>query len=215
MNADEIELRLKQDGCVFLSQYKIETSTHEVRHYLQNQGFAINKLEDAGFIQCVSVENNILPLTNYAANSYIAADLAGFIRQRLIETGVSFTFETVLSHDSKLDVLKHAKSKGFRIYLYFVATDDPEINVSRVKIRVAQNGHAVREDIIISRYWKSLNLLYPTIKLSNRAFLFDNSGAQSIFFSEITDGVDSEIFVDETILPEWFKTFVIDKSHNN
>jgi predicted ABC-type ATPase len=85
--------------------------------------------------------------------------LADFIRQQLLINGISFTFETVMSHESKVDFLHKAKSNGYRVYLYFISTEDPEINISRVKVRVAQHGHHVDPEVIKTRYNKSLSHL--------------------------------------------------------
>ena len=49
----------------------------------------------------------------------------------------SFSFETVMSHPSKVDVLRDARGRGFRTLLYFVATESAALNVARVKQRVA------------------------------------------------------------------------------
>lgn len=70
-------------------------------------------------------------------DSYLAADLAEFIRQQLLANDISFTYETVMSHESKLVFIQQAKEKNYRVYVYFVATEDPEINISRVNVRVA------------------------------------------------------------------------------
>ncbi len=56
-----------------------------------------------------------------------------------------------MTHPSKLDFLREARIAGFRTYLYFVATEDPEINIGRVRARVQKNGHDVAHDKIISR----------------------------------------------------------------
>lgn len=88
-----------------------------------------------------------------------------------------------------------AQSQGYRTYLYFVATEDPAINVSRVQNRVRMGGHSVPEEKIHSRYYRCLNLLLPAIRLSNRASQIDNSadGSESTWIAEITDGKLIEI----------------------
>jgi predicted ABC-type ATPase len=52
----------------------------------------------------------------------------------------TFTFETVLSHSSKLGFLQQAGQMGYKNYLYFVCTVDPTINIARVAQRVALGG---------------------------------------------------------------------------
>lgn len=133
------------------------------------------------------------------------------MRIKHIKEGHTFTFESVLSHPSKIDLLQYARQNGYRIYLYYIATESAEINVNRVNIRVAQKGHPVPEGTIRSRYERSLSLLYDAIKISDRAFLFDNSGKESFFFAEITNGTDVEIKGENENIPEWFFTYVLER----
>lgn len=100
---------------------------------------------------------------------------------------------------------------GYRTYLYFIATEDPEINIARVKSRVQLGGHDVPVDKIVSRYARSLDLLLPAIRQSNRAYLFDNSchGSESLWVAEITDGCDLETKCSP--VPIWFERAVWDK----
>ena len=146
-----------------------------------------------------------------AINGYTASVLSDFLRHSLLSAGETFTFETVMSHESKVAFLRQARAAGYRTYLYYVATEDPEINVSRVRNRVAEGGHNVPVNKIISRYADSLKLLLAAIGETDRAYLFDNSGEESFLIAEITDGQDMEIMVEE--VPAWFKTYVLDKSN--
>ena len=140
----------------------------------------------------------------------MAADLSEFIRQQLLENNISFTYETVMSHESKIAFLQEAKEKGYRVYLYFIATEDPDINISRVNVRVAQHGHGVNPDIIKSRYYKSLKQLKSAVKNTNRAYIWDNSGKACLLFAEITEGVDVKIF-DTDKVPNWFVKYLVDQ----
>jgi predicted ABC-type ATPase len=81
-----------------------------------------------------------LHLPQEVASSYVAAVLADAIRRALLAQGSTFTFETVMSSRDKIDFMREAQALGYRTYLYFVATDDPEINISRVQLRVSQGG---------------------------------------------------------------------------
>jgi predicted ABC-type ATPase len=100
---------------------------------------------------------------------------ADALRAACLESGESFAFETVMSHPSKIEVLKAAKSRGFRIALYFVATDSVDLNVARVKQRVALGGHDVPEDRIRARYARTLALLPEALEQADLAVLFDNT----------------------------------------
>uniref|UniRef100_UPI003F587336 zeta toxin family protein n=1 Tax=Pseudomonas helvetica TaxID=3136738 RepID=UPI003F587336 len=145
-------------------------------------------------------------------DSYVASALSDFIRRSLIKEGISFTFETVMSSPDKVELLTEARDAGYRVYVYYVATADPEINVARVAYRVSQGGHNVPPEKIRERYWRSLGLLSDAILVSNRAYIFDNSdeGSEGLTqIAEITDGELIEIKSDTQ--PPWFQEFVIDK----
>lgn len=82
--------------------------------------------------------------------------------------------------------------------------------MNRVKIRVAQNGHAVKKEVIEKRYYKSLGNLLPAIKLSDRAYMFDNSQKASVLIAEITDGKQVKV-IDPENTPTWFIKYVAKK----
>ena len=110
-------------------------------------------------------------------------------------------------------MLTQAQAAGYRTYLYFVATDDPAINISRVKSRVKLGGHAVPEDKIAERYHRSLELLMTAMRHTNRAYVFDNSGntldQRYTWLAEITEGRELELKSGQ--VPAWFKHAVLDK----
>lgn len=85
-----------------------------------------------------------------------AAKIAENRREECLEKCKGFCFETVLSTDRNLKLLKRAKDAGFFIRCYYVLTADPQINVARVASRVSAGGHDVPTDKIISRYHKAL-----------------------------------------------------------
>jgi predicted ABC-type ATPase len=117
-----------------------------------------------------------------------------------------------MSSSDKVRLLAEAHEAGYRVYVYYVATADPQINIARVAYRVSQGGHSVPPEKIEARYWRSLELLSEAILTSNRAYIFDNSdeGSESLTqIAEITDGELIEIKSDTQ--PPWFKSFVLDK----
>jgi hypothetical protein len=119
-------------------------------------------LNDAGFGDAskqLTFVNNRLEFGAVEMNSYLSSVASDFIRQKLMEQNISFTLETVMSHPGKVDLLAQAQAAGYRTHLYFVATDDPAINISRVRSRVELGGHDVPKDRIEARYHRSLELL--------------------------------------------------------
>jgi predicted ABC-type ATPase len=118
-----------------------------------------------------------------------------------------------MSHPGKVELLATAQAMGYRTYLYFVATDDPSINVSRVRNRVLLGGHPVPEDKIVARYGRSLELLKEAIRHTHRAYIFDNSGDSTdrkhTWLAEITDGRLLELKTER--IPAWFRHAVLDQ----
>ena len=95
--------------------------------------------------------------------------------------------------------------------MYYIATEDPEINISRVNVRVAQSGHNVAPEIIRSRYYRSLANLKSAVRQTARAYIFDNSQKQANLIAEITNGTD--VVLNKAIqLPNWVAEYLLDLS---
>ena len=86
-----------------------------------------------------------------------------------------FTFETVLSTDRNLELLKRAKGNGYFIRGIYVLTTDVGVNVARVNAREALGGHGVPEDKIRSRYSKALALIPQLVEICDILHVYDNT----------------------------------------
>lgn len=104
-----------------------------------------------------------------------AAILADKMRYKSIEKKEDFTFETVLSSDYKLEILRKAKKEGYFIKCVFVLTIDPQINISRIKSRVAAGGHDVEKIKVIDRYYKSINNIKRLLDICDIMHVYDNT----------------------------------------
>lgn len=154
VNADDIESLMAAGKVLLFNEYQLTVTEQQIQQFFKQSRFAPVKRNEPDLWSKLSVKDNILHLNTHA-DSYLAADIAEFIRQQLLAGNISFTYETVMSHESKIDFLQQAKENGYRVYLYYIATEAPEINISRVNVRVAQQGHAVAPDTIKNRYYKS------------------------------------------------------------
>ena len=208
INADDIEKTIRAEGRLRFAGFEVKTDTAELQAFLQ----ASSLLKKAGLLAQASqltLEEGCVVFGPVEVNSYWASVLADFIRHKLLALKVAFTFETVMSSPDKVAFLQKAQQAGYRTYLYFVATEDADINVSRVKYRVQVGGHPVAEDKIRSRYVRSLELLPQAVVHADRAYIFDNSGAERVWVAEVTDGLEIEMKTDE--MPAWFKAALWDK----
>ena len=114
----------------------------------------------------------------------------------------SFVFETVLSGDDKIDFILRAKSSCFFIRLFFIATNHPSINASRIANRVIEGGHDVPISKIISRYYKSISNCEILSKVADRLYVYDNSkdGADAKLLFRLTNG---ELIKKYDEIPTW------------
>lgn len=211
INPDEIEKDVNTKGFLNLLDYNVKTSEKEILDSFANSLF-LKQQNLIGEIQNLRFDDNKLVFHNIAMNAYFASVAADFIRHQLLKTNKTFTFETVMSSLDKVTFLQKAQEAGYRTYLYYVATVDPIINALRVKSRVAEGGHSVPEDKIITRYYRSLDLLSSAVKFTNRAYIFDNSCFNHLLIAEVTNG--NELEMKTTEMPEWFKQALWNKFVN-
>lgn len=109
-------------------------------------------------------------------NTLSAAKLAEQQREEHLSNGRDFCFETVLSTDRNLKLLKRAREADFFIRCYYVLTADPQINVARVASRVSAGGHDVPVQSILDRYDRALDLVHELVPLCDVCHIYDNSG---------------------------------------
>ncbi|HEX5150189.1 MAG TPA: zeta toxin family protein [Parafilimonas sp.] len=129
--------------------------------------------------------------------------LTDFFRYWLIQNNYTFTTETVMSHPSKIDLIKAARKKNYKTYLYFIATMDPLINKMRIATRVEKGGHFVPEKKLEARFTRSVDLLKHNISLFDRIFVLDNSKSSMRLIVSFTQGRLEKIY--DSDIPLWIK----------
>jgi predicted ABC-type ATPase len=96
----------------------------------------------------------------------------------MIETRQSFIFETTLSSQQSIRLMREAKAAGFMVGLYYVALDSVERNVERVRQRVLKGGHSIPEENIRRRHKGSFANLTAALMVADEVVLIDNSGLE-------------------------------------
>lgn len=171
INADDIEQSLEKTKTLAFYEYQLTIDEIKLQDFFRSSIFSPIKRNEPNLWKKLFVMDNVLHIETIA-DSYLAADIAEFLRQQLLENNISFSYETVMSHKNKIDFLQKARESGYRVYLCYIATEDVEINLSRVNVRVAQQGHAVAPDVIKSRYYRSLQNLKSAVMKTDRALYF-------------------------------------------
>lgn len=134
--------------------------------------------------------------------AYKAAQIATERREALLADGRSFVTESVFSHPSKLDLIETAKRLGYRVMLFHVCVEDPDLSVARVSERVKEGGHPVPEEKVRARYDRNGPLIRQAALVSDIAHVFDNSKLNSPPQRVLTFTAGKPSFV-ATLLPGW------------
>jgi predicted ABC-type ATPase len=207
VNADEILHRISRQPFIRLDDYGLTLYQEDLVQFIPISNFAKKaNLKETGNIY---IKNNIISFIKVKKSPYLSAFIAEFIRYHLVKNMQSFTFETVMSHPSKIDFLKKLIDTGYKVYQYYVATGTPDINISRIKYRSEKGGHSVESKKVIKRYSRSLELLFKAIQFTHRAYVFDNSNELTLI-AEINSA--KTISLISTEVPSWFNNSVINKT---
>lgn len=210
VNSDQIEKEITDRGFLDLSSFNLDLNQDDLQLFLQeeNAESLVKKAKSEGYDILIKISENIVIDLSERKSSYSAAMISSLVRKHLLLKRISFSFESVMSHSSKLYELKLAKELGYKTYLYFICIDNPEVNISRVKNRVSLGGHSVDEEKIRKRYESTLENLYPAMQLVDKAYLFDNSDQMIL----IADLDNKELTIrTEKELPNWFLKYIINK----
>jgi predicted ABC-type ATPase len=192
-----------------LDNWPVEFSYDEIKRFLDASPF--QSKVDFSLSELIACEERRVTLKDpsFSDISYLAAALADFLRMKMTRSYSSFSFESVFSHVSKIKELEEAKENNFKIYLYFITTSDPSINLQRVENRVGNGGHSVPDEKIISRYPRTMSNLYAAFKLADRGYLFDNSthkmNGSFDFFAEKNG---KWIYLSDSA-PQWFAEYIL------
>jgi len=207
INADEIETKISQDGKLDLEDYGISKSDAKDFNEIIPKHSIYKKAIKDGFKFDLEIDGTIVINPDQKTHSYEASLLADLIRKALLKNGNKFSFETVMSHSSKVDFLQSSIKKGYKNYLYFISTESPIINIERVKQRVELGGHPVKRNKIEERYFRSLELLSDAISNTYRTFIFDNSKKAPTLIMEIYKGTEVEF--KHNLVPAWVDKYVL------
>ncbi|MBK7683298.1 MAG: hypothetical protein IPJ26_12925 [Bacteroidetes bacterium] len=208
VNADEIELKLRKNRFVDFSEYGFQIDVIDLSLFNKTKAARSlkQKVKKSSYIIDVEVKQGMIVNLSGETNGYEAAYVAAFIRWKLMNLNKSFSYETVMSHRSKIDEIQLANKLGYRTYLYFICTDDPLINIDRVKNRIAKGGHPVSNEKIEARFHLTLKILPRAIQKVSRAFLFDNSGKNMRLIAET---YQNQLQLKSDELPNWFTKNVL------
>jgi len=93
----------------------------------------------------------------------------------LVARKETFALESTLSGLTYLRLLREAKRRGFRVYIYFLWLPQPAIAIARVRERVKKGGHNVPVADIRRRFGRGLrHFIGDYAPLADRWAVWDN-----------------------------------------
>ncbi len=97
--------------------------------------------------------------------------------ENALQTGQNVLIETTMSDKQRqIQLIQNAKSRGYRVWLWYVGVHTTSINSLRVAQRVSKGGHDVPLEDILRRRERSLHNLERILPMVDKAWIFDNSG---------------------------------------
>jgi len=217
INADDIAKLLRSNKFIFSSYGLSKVDREDFVSTIIGSGLIGGSFGEKEFRRSFSLSGKVKLLLNVKKyDEQLAQILAEYLRRKLLDKNDKLSFETVFSHPSKIDFMREATSRGYKIYLYFISTESPEINVARIKdVRVPTGGHDVPKDKIISRYSRTMDLLYDAAQFTYQAYFFDNSqnppDSQYFAHFKTAKGVKSWDIPENAAIPSWFFKYYIEK----
>jgi len=211
VNADQLEEAYQKNNFINLSDFNISCSAKQFCSFYLASGL-YKKADFNELSWNLTIKENVLVKaddqieTSY--NSYHFAIIADFIRHELIENKKSFSFETVFSHPSKLELINLALTNQYKVYLYFIGTETPIMNLERVKDRIRKGGHAVESEKVEKRYFLTMELLTDMIRNVDETYLWDNSGLKHQYLGAVKNGF---IEFQQSSIPQWIDTYILNK----
>ena len=137
--------------------------------------FLLKELQVVHFINADLIASGLSPfnpsLVELKAGRIFLEEL-----KRLAQTKVNFSFESTLSGQSYISLLKHWKTQGYRIEIIYLRLKSPSLSLERVSDQVKQGGHNIPEATVLRRFdrsWKNFVHLYQP--LADAWSIYDNS----------------------------------------
>ena len=113
VNADEIAVALKEQGFSFQS-FSINVTNKEFKETVLESGLINTDFTESHFYKSYLIRKNIIKCKDLKFVERLAQIIADFLRKKLLSERKKFSFETVFSHPSKLDIMKQAGKLAIR-----------------------------------------------------------------------------------------------------
>lgn len=148
-------------------------------------------------VRLKDAENLELLVANLAAVQRIEAWL-----DKSIEVHQTIGVETVLSSPKYRRLVEKAKTHDFEVCFVYVYLATAEMQLERIRARVAKGGHDVPPDKVRDRRERSFDQMAWFFLQADRAWIFDNSGSAPELVASRTQKDKPNGYIDHGLLQE-------------
>lgn len=128
-------------------------------------------------------------LGGYTAENLAKADQIGRERMKaLLHDRKDFMIESNLAKSADYEWIELLRKNGYETVLFFLGTNNVEINKNRVRARILEGGHAVADAIIEQRYQMGLSYLKARVLDFSDATLIDVSEHRPRIMAQLENG---------------------------
>lgn len=119
-----------------------------------------------------------------------------------IEVHQTIGVETVLSSPKYRRLVEKAKAHGFEVCFVYVYLISVELQLDRIRARVAKGGHDVPRDKVITRRERSFEQMPWFFWEADRAWVFDNSSSLPDLVAHRDQNTGANSYIDHGPLSE-------------
>ena len=135
---------------------------------------------EAACVQFVNADLIAAGLSPFAPETADIAAGRAMLRRldELVSLREDFALETTLSGKWLLHRVRQWWGVGYKVELYYLRLDSPEIALSRIANRVKSGGHNVPEPIVRRRYVRGAQMLDQYKEAANQWMIYNNSDSK-------------------------------------
>jgi len=120
-------------------------------------------------------------------------------QQPFLDERRSFAVEDIRVDTQLLD---QAKAAGYSTKVLFISTEDANLNVGRVLVRMSRGGQAVPVSSVIDSYRESTKSLSEIPKLADELLVYDNT-AHRRGFRVVAHFIGGKLIKTAQTIPDW------------
>ncbi len=134
--------------------------------------------------------------------------------EKAVRNRSTYAFETTLGGRTITRLLERALDRGMEVRMLYVGLASPELNIARVRARVAGGGHDIDESKIRERYNRSRENLLRLLPRLTELALYDNTEQvsegqlPSPILLVVTIEGEAVFIPDLSSVPDWAKPIV-------